>query len=336
VADSDCRGKILVASMGGTIATLPDADGLRVSKLTAADIVGSLPGTGHFPPIVTRDVSVMSSRAITPSHMLDLAQVIRDSLRGRCRGVVVMHGTDTMEETAYALDLMVPRECPLILTGAIRPPDQPGADGMANLYAALTAAAEPALAQYGPVIVFADEIHLARLASKAHTSRTAAFRSLGAGPIGWITERRVHLLTGPPAPEYLGRPATLNARVELILVVAGSDDALLRAAARISQGIVLAGTGGGHVTPSMVEAVQDALDAGVTVVLASRTGSGPVLSGTYGGPGSETDLLKRGVISAGTLQPIKARLRLMVGLSLGLAARDLFPASTTHAPLMPR
>lgn len=325
-ATESVRGRILVASMGGTIANQLDTRGHRTPQLSAGDIVSMLPDLARLPALVAKDVTTISSSAITPGHMHHLAGVIRSGVEDGCRGVVVTHGTDTIEETAYALALLVPRDIPIVLTGAMRPPDQPGADGLANFSAALIAAADARLGGYGPVVVFQDEIHLARLVTKAHTSAVAPFRSPGIGPVGWISEARVSLAVGAPAEEYLGYPGAIDKRVELIEVVSGSDGLFVEAAAAVSDGIVLAGTGGGHTPPTMVDSIQRAVDSGVAVILASRTGSGRVLERTYSGPGSESDLLERGLVSAGTLQPIKARLRLLVGLSLGLAPTSLFPS----------
>jgi L-asparaginase len=318
-------GRILVAAMGGTIVSRAGADGLHAPTLSVSDVVHTAVGTATNDDIDVLDVAKVQSPAIRPEHMLQLAMAVNAAVEDGYAGVVVTHGTDTLEETAYALALMLPPLVPVVVTGSMRSADQPGADGPANLRSALTAARDQRLGSFGPLVAFQDELHMARWATKAHTSGVAAFASPGLGPVAWISEDEVHLVAGnPPWDEYLGQPPRLNAKVELIEVVAGMDGDLLEAAAGWADGIVLAGTGGGHVPPSMVDGISRAIDSGVAVVIASRTGAGPVLRDTYGGPGSEADLRQRGVISAGTLQPRKARMRLMVALSMGLEATSSF------------
>jgi L-asparaginase len=318
-------GSLVLVSMGGTIATRAGVDGLRHVALSGEALaagIGELVGGVN---VEFRDVARLPSRAIGPQHMLHLAETLQAAIDEGCRGIVVTQGTDTMEETAYALALMLPDRVPVAITGAMRPSDQLGADGPANISAAFIAALDARLAPFGPLLAFQEELHLARWVSKRHTSGSAPFRSPGLGPVGWIAEGRVHLLAAPPPHrEFLGRPSTINVRVELIEVAAGADGLLVEAAATVSDGIIIAGTGGGHVPPQMIDAITGALERGVVVVLASRTGVGPVLTSTYGGPGSESDLINRGAISAGTLQPLKARLRLMVALSLGMEPRSCF------------
>jgi L-asparaginase len=258
---------------------------------------------------------------MTPALMLKIAQTIEATHHD---GVVVLHGTDTMEETAYALALMTSWSRPVVLTGAMRLPQQPGADGPANLLAAVTAATTPALAALGPVLVAHDEIHLARHVAKVHTSRVAAFASPSFGPVGSVTEGRVRLAITAALDDRLGLPLQMSRRVELVWTYAGAGGHLLDAA-RGAQGVVLAGTGGGHLPEPMVRAVERLRNDSVSVVIASRTGSGPVLEASYAGQGSESDLRRMGVLSAGTLGPLKARLRLHVALELDLNPATVFP-----------
>jgi L-asparaginase len=269
----------------------------------------------------------MHGAAIGPSHVWELAQAIQDEVRDGASGVVVTHGTDTLEETAYGLSLLLEREVPVVLTGAMRGIDVPGSDGPANLAAALGTAADPRLAAFGPVVVFQDEVHSALWVSKVHTSRVAPFASPSAGPVGHIAEGRVHLVSAPPAactPLRLFSPP--SARVELLWAVSGGDGLLVDLLARAADGIVVAGTGGGHVSPGLADSLLAYVASGRPAVLASRCGNGPILRDTYGGPGSERRLLTGGVVAAGQLSPVKARLRLLYGISAGLTATQLFPA----------
>ncbi len=319
------RPRVLVAAMGGTISAAPDIQGRNVPTRSAARILNAVPGAEEVAEVIAVDVGRTSSRAIGPADMCRLTHEIESRARKGYDGVVVTHGTDTMEETAYALALMLDLEVPVVVTGAMRLPHDAGADGPANLLAALRAAVAPEVASLGPVVVIQDEIHLARAVVKFHTSRVAAFSSPGFGPAGYVSEGRVYLNSLPTGSDYLGLPGKLDGRVELIWVAAGADGLLVDAAASVAQGLVIAGTGGGHVPPPMADSLRTAVERGLPVVLASRTGSGPLLESTYGGAGSENHLREIGVLSAGMISPLKARLRLMVGLALGKDVTEIFP-----------
>lgn len=312
---------VSVLGMGGTIATVPHEDGARTGR-GAGDLVAGLPlGVD----VRARDVRKVSSRSVTPGDMWALAAAVREELDGGADGVVVSHGTDTLEETAYALALLVEPTAPVVLTGAMRAGHLLGADGPANLAAAVATAADPRLAAYGPVVVFQDEIHVARLVTKAHSTRVAPFTSPAAGPVGFVSEGRVELLLGPPpVRDLLPRTAPPTAQVELVWAATGSGVALVDAVAGRVDGLVMAGTGGGHLSTPLTEAVERAIAAGTPVVLASRCADGPQLHDTYGGVGSERYLFAAGLLPAGILSPVKARLRLLFGLSAGIAAADLF------------
>lgn len=318
--------RVLVAALGGTISAAPDAQGRNVPVRNAADLVDIVPGAEEVAEVTAVDVDRISSRAIGPADMCRLAHEIEARTREGCDGVVVTHGTDTMEETAYALALMLDLGVPVVITGAMRLPHEAGTDGPANLLAALQTSVTAEVASLGPVVMMHDEIHLARTAVKAHTSRVAAFTSPGFGPAGYVSEGRVYLNSLPTGSDYLGLPGELDGRVELIWVAAGADGLLVDAAASAAQGLVIAGTGGGHVPPQIADSLHAAVERGLPVVLASRTGSGPLLGNTYGGAGSETHLREIGVQSAGMISPLKARLRLMVGLALGKEVVEIFPA----------
>ena len=319
------RPRVQVIALGGTISATSDERGYGVPVRDASDIVASVPEAGEIAEISAADVKQVSSRAITPADMCSLAHEIYAAVGEGCDGVVVTHGTDTMEETAYALALQLDVGVPVVLTGAMRLAHEAGADGPANLIAALRVAATPEAAALGPVIVMHDEIHTARWVTKVHTSRVAAFSSPGFGPVGYVAEGNVHLHARRTGRDYLGVPDRLDKRVEIIWVSAGVDGLLVDAAASAAQGLVIAGTGGGHVPPAMTESLRAAVERGLPVVLASRCISGPVLEATYGGVGSETYLRAIGLHSVGALAPLKARLRLLTALALGKSAAEVFP-----------
>jgi L-asparaginase len=272
------------------------------------------------------DFRSVSSSALTLDDVTGLAHLIHARTDTSTQGVLIVQGTDTMEETAWALASMLTAAMPIAITGAMRIPTHPSRDGDGNVLDALRVALHPDARGVGPVVVMAGEIHLARWVRKVETSGTHALQSPGFGPIGAIVEDQVHIWARSTREDYLGLPESLTARVEIVGVELGGDELPLLAAAQRSDGIVIAAAGGGHVPPRMADAIGSVISDGVPVVLASRTLGGRVLERTYNGPGSESDLIRRGVHPAGFLPPLKARVRLAVALSLGLPAANAFPA----------
>lgn len=315
--------RISLLATGGTISTKRGDAGATPALDARTLATTALRADGEV-EISTRNVSRMSSRSVTPTSMWELAQAVEEEIRGGSDGIVITHGTDTLEETAYALSLLVRTSVPVVLTGAMRVPGSPGEDGPANLAAAVVVAATPLVSSYGPVVVHQDEIHLARWVSKLHSTRVAAFGSPPAGPVGMVVEGRAVLFFGPRPSDRLRRSSAPDKRVELLWSVAGSDGLVVDAIKDRVDGIVVAGTGGGHVAPPLADALVKAAGEGVAVVLASRCASAQVLRKTYGGVGGEIHLLASGLVSAGSLSAAKARLRLIFGLSAGFSPTELF------------
>lgn len=319
---------ISLIATGGTISVEPPS----VRSQDHAGVEALAPPEQHRPEwidVVPRDALGLSSRQLTTDDLWALATTVADEIAAGRDGVVVTHGTDTLEETAYALALLVDTPVPVVLTGAMRSPHLSGPDGPANVRAALAAAADPRLARYGPTVVFQDEVHVARLVTKMHSTRVAAFGSPSAGPVGFVAEDRLELLLGPtPDSELLPSSRPPAARVGLIQAATGIDgsvaDALSTAEGPVD-GIVVAALGAGHVSPSLGASLARLAQAGTPVVVTSRCPDGAVLSETYGGAGSEMDLRRSGLHFAGTLSAPKARLRLLFGLSAGIPVDELFP-----------
>jgi L-asparaginase len=315
-------------AFGGTIASVRRPGAAEVTPtLSGAELVESLPELAEVAEIDVREFPPIASFAVTVPDMVALAHAAAEAFAEGREGVVISHGTDTIEETAYALALMLPRGRPIVVTGAMRNPTMPGADGPANMIAAFLVAASPLAAGLGPLVVLNDELHAARFVTKSHTLRVSTMASPGAGPLGEIAERRVDVWWHPAWEDYLGLPESVDGvEVELVRLAAGVSDALLRAAVeRRPAGIVVEGTGGGHMPPTLLPLLDEAVTSGIPVVVASRAASGPNLEHTYRMPGSETDLTDRGAILAGALSGQKARLRLLIGLALGRDPRELFP-----------
>jgi L-asparaginase len=223
---------------------------------------------------------------------------------------VVIQGTDTIEESAFLLDLLVDSDKPVVVTGAMRGADAPGADGPANLLSAAIVAACPESRGLGTLAVLNYDIHAARFVQKSHTALPSAFLSPLVGPIGTLIERQprfyVRVKRNPTLPAAEGPPAP----VALIKAAMGDDGRLFGSLPGLGYaGVVIEGMGAGHVPADVAPIVGD-LAAKIPVVLASRAMTGHVFTRTYGYPGSEIDLIQRGVVPAGCLSGLKARLLL--------------------------
>ncbi|SCW71404.1 asparaginase [Ancylobacter rudongensis] len=311
--------RLLVLSLGGTITMTAGAGGGISPTLGAAELVAAVPGLGELAQIEARSPLKVGSASLTLENIAAVAAEIRAGFAQGFDGALVIQGTDTIEETAFALDLLVGDERPVVVVGAMRGPQQPGADGPANLLAAALVATSEAARGLGTLVVMNDEIHAARFVRKAHTALTSAFVSEMAGPLGLVAEGRVRLLARVARPALPTLEAGLAALppVALLKIAMGDDGRVLRAVPGLGfAGLVIEGAGAGHVPGVMAESLGE-VAAHMPVVLASRTLAGPVFERTYAYPGSEIDLLARGALSAGLLTGVKARLLLTLALAAG-------------------
>src|SRR4051812_37213426 len=309
-----------VFGTGGTIASIGDETDPGEPRLSIADLAGVLPGLDNIADLYFVGFRQVPSVELTLRDVAILAKRLRTALRRGAAGFVITQGTDTLEESAYALDLLWDSDVPIVLTGAMRLANAPGADGPANLLNAVRVAVDPAARGLGTVVVFNDEIHAAQFVRKTHTSNPAAFRSPGAGPLGAVSEGVVHVWARPERRTIPGGiPSGLpQPPVALIRLAIGDDGRLLRSLVGHGfRGLVIEGLGGGHV-PAKVTKPLGQLAREIPVVLASRVASGWVLASTYGFPGSETDLDRRGLINAGPLDGLKARVLLSLLLMAGI------------------
>jgi L-asparaginase len=324
--------RVLVVGLGGTIAmTRADTGGVAPS-LSAQQLVDAVPGLAGTG--VELDVLTFRNRpgaSVTMDDLTALMPVIAEHLEAGAAGAVITQGTDTIEESAYVLDLLHAGPQPVVVTGAMRNPTLAGADGPANLLAAITVAASPAARDLGCVVVLADEIHAAGRVRKTHSTSVATFSSPNGGPLGYLVEGRPQIVNRRTHRYSLPMPSA-SPNVGLYTATLGDDGSLLAAVARQVDGLVVAGFGVGHVPESWLPMLTEAA-ALIPVVLASRTGSGPVLTGTYGFPGSERDLVGRGLIPCGFLHPYKARVLLHLALAAGTSHRQIaavFTASGSY------
>jgi L-asparaginase len=311
------RPRIAVFSLGGTIAMSARAASGVVPGLDAGDLLAAVPEAGSIGEIEAVAVRRAPSVDLQFADVAELAAAIARARAEGIDGAVVTQGTDTLEESAFLLDLLLEPGAPVVVTGAMRNPTLPGADGAANLLAALRTAACPAAAGAGVLVVLNDEIHAARWVRKAHAHRPSAFASPSVGPVGWIVEERVRLALRPvralPVLPWRGEPPF----VPILAVGLGSGPRDVEALAQAKPaGLVIAAAGAGHVPSTAVEALAR-LAEDIPVVFASRTGAGETCRTTYAYPGSESDLLNRGLIGAGALDPLKARILLVLLLADG-------------------
>ncbi len=294
--------------------TAGEAGGATPS-LTGRQLVDAVPGLAETG--IDLDVLTFRSKpgaSLTIADLTGLVGEIKARLAGSISGVVVTQGTDTIEETAYVLDLLHAGPQPIVVTGAMRNPGRAGADGPANLLAAIRVAASAAARDLGCLVVLADEIHAARRVRKSHSTSVATFVSPNGGPLGYVVEGRAVVVNRLGGRYTLPLPGDRMPRVGLYTATFGDDGALLNTIIGGVDGLVVAGFGVGHVPEPWLPTLTEA-SARIPIVLASRTGSGPVLAGTYGFPGSERDLIGRGLIPAGLLGPYKARILLLLALA---------------------
>lgn len=313
---------VAVYSLGGTIAMTPKPDGSVAPALTASELMAAVPDLAETGiEVEIHDFRQLPGASLTFADLDQLVAAFSKQVANSTDGIVITQGTDTIEETSYYVDLRYSGDAPVVVTGAMRNPSMAGADGPANILSALRVAAAKQSRGRGCLVAFADEIHEARRVYKAHSTSIGAFSSFP-GPSGYVAEGDVRFHGPTQRGIVVGIEPDRHARTAIVMAVLGDDGETLQAVGEKVDGLVIAAFGAGHVPAVWVPTLAELADR-MPVVLASRTGAGPVLSRTYGFPGSESDLLARGLISAGTLPPVKARILLHLLLTAGLHRTDI-------------
>lgn len=295
---------IRILGTGGTIASHTAGAGGLVATEHAAELIGTL---SRRHTVTVQDLTISGSYRLQLSDLRMIAQAAQHAvLDSTVDGVVITHGTDTMEETAFLLDLVHASPKPVVFTGAQQPADSPTPDGPRNLEEAVAAAASPELRGSGVLVSFAGLVRSAR--GLYRVSTTAADPFAGTEVAHFLGDS-VHVTAVPVRPAPLPMPTEEfdTMRVEIIACAVGTDTALFSHAVHAgAHAVILAGLGMGNAGPGFTEAVQDAVRAGCPVVLSSRVPHGPVIPAYAGGGG--LDLVSAGAISAGDLKPPQARI----------------------------
>ncbi|MEV6238004.1 asparaginase [Lentzea sp. NPDC051838] len=305
------ESRVAVASLGGTI-TMTGSGGVAPT-LGAKDLVGGLE-VGEIATLAT-----IPGASLTFTTLLEAFDWADKQVSQGAVGVVIIQGTDTLEETAYFFDCLWPHEEPVVVTGAMRHPGLPGPDGPANLAAAVAVASAPNSRGRGSLLVLNDEVHAARWVRKAHSSLPSAFESFP-GPLGLVIEGAPQYFHPAYQLPALTRP--LDAPAVPLIEATLDDDGSILDWLNV-KGAVVAATGVGHVSVGMAEAISRAQ---FPVVVATRTGAGTTFRNTYGFVGSESDLIKRGAVMAGWLCPRKARVLLRLAIGAMASIEDVFAA----------
>lgn len=315
---------IVILFTGGTIAMRNDpiAGGARPA-LTAAEIMQATRGIEGRTAVETEEWGHFPGPHMTVERMWALRHRIAHHLaRPEVTGVVVTHGTDTLEESAYLAARSLDSGKPVVFTGAMRTQSDLGWDGPANLFEAVRVADTPASAGMGVMVVLSGQIFAALDVTKSNTQLLDAFESPGVGPIGYLDEGEVVFVRElPPAPPCLA-PVAPATPVDVFFAVAGCDSRLLDAARGEARGAVIAAMGRGNVPPEMVPGIGRYIDDGKPVVITSRTGGGRV-GHTYAYPGGGRTLENLGAIMAGARRPQQARIDLMLALGSGFGDASL-------------
>lgn len=302
---------------GGTISMEVDqVVGAAIPVRSGEQILASAPGLDRYASFGINNFAKLPGPHMTPPLMLELAGMVRELLESdETTGAVITHGTDTLEETAYFLDLVHEFEKPVAFVGAMRNASELGWDGPPNLIAAVRTVVDPATRGLGVLVVMNDVINAAAEATKTHTESIDTFESPDYGPIGVVDKDRVMITRRPLTRTVIPAPGGHLPDVALVKMAAGMDGRMVRAAVSTgAEGLVIEALGRGNVPPETLPAIREAIAAGLPVVVASRCLRGRVLD-TYGYPGGGHELKEMGCLFAGSLPGQKARIRLMLALA---------------------
>lgn len=313
---------IRLVCTGGTISMQPDAEaGGFVPALGGDALVQLAGGDASLGELAVEDWERLPGSHLDPGRMWALREHIAElASRRDADGIVVAHGTDTLEETAYVLARTMPRDAvPVVITGAMRTAGSDEWDGTRNLRDAVRVARHPAARGRGPLVVFAGRIFRAGTVAKVHTTALDAFATPHADAAGDVTERGI-TFGGAPLPtaaEPLVPRRGMDPRVAVVTLITGDGGELIDAARETSEGLVIEGFGAGNVPPGSVPALERCREDGKPVVLATRCAAG-LVTPEYGFRGGGAALVALGLVPAGPRTTAQARLELILCISAGV------------------
>lgn len=311
--------KILILHTGGTIAMQEDEHGVHpteINPLSEIDLAVAEDVT-----LTTEAIFNLPSPHITPVEMLTLAERIKKAAAENFSGVVITHGTDTLEETAYFLDATVGDLMPIVVTGAMRSSNELGSDGVYNLLSAIRVVTTSAAKNKGVLVVMNDEIHSAQFVTKTHTTNVATFRSPTFGPVGVLTKNDVLFFQAPLSFERLNINSVAG-QVPIFKAYAGMTSSFFEMidASRLS-GLVIEALGAGNLPPQTLPALKKIIATGVPVVLVSRCFNG-IAEPVYDYSGGGVELAQLGVIFCQGINAQKARLKLLIALNSDMSSDE--------------
>lgn len=316
---AQAKPKIMILATGGTIAGAQASTaeaGYKSGSFSVDDLIKAVPQLKDLADISGEQVANIGSQTMNHEVWLKLAKRVNEVLKGDTDGVAITHGTDTMEETAFFLSLVVKSDKPVVLVGSMRPATAIGADGPANLYDAVALAANPEAKGRGPLVILNDEIHYAREAQKTNTTALDTFKSPNRGRAGVMNTGKAYFFSTNTMVHTTKSEFSVDGKgvkdlpwVEVVYSYANfGRDTIDFLVGKGVKGIVLAGVGDGNSTDTAIAALEEAAKKGVAVVRSSRTGSGLVVRNV------EVNDDKLGFITSMELNPQKARILLMLGL----------------------
>lgn len=316
--------KVVLLTTGGTIASKRNSSGKLASGVMTGEELAAFCGLPNNINVIIDSIFQIPSKHMTFERLLALESRINTYFeQGDVDGIVVTHGTDSLEETAYFLDLTVPSDKTIVVTGSQHAVEEAGSDAFVNLRDAVFAACDESLRGAGTVVVFNERIYPAKYVKKEHASNVQGFHAFGYGHLGIIDNDEIYVYQKPCRREHYPL-VSIPPRVDIIKSYLGADGVFVRAACEAgAKGIILEGAGRGQVAPKMVEAIADAARQGVAVVITTSAEEGAVYP-TYDYRGSTNDLMQRGVILGKDYDSKKARIKLAVLLASG--CRDLAAA----------
>ena len=320
---------VVFIATGGTIAMKIDpVKHAPVPAISGQDLLATVPEVSKYATVEVKNVSNVPSDYMDPTRWTALTGEVNTAMkRDEVSGVVISHGTDTLEETAFWLDLTVDSDKPVVLIGAQRNASEPDFDGPRNLLNAVRIAVDPQSKGKGAMLAMNSQINAAREVTKTHTSSVETFKSGDFGFLGIVDFDRIVYSRSPLRRQHVAIKTERMPYVEIVSMYGGADGYLIKAALdHGAKGLVIQGLGWGNVNQPMFAAIKDAIAKGMPVVITSRVPNGRVLP-NYGWDGGGKTLVEAGVVMGDDLSPQKARILLMLLLQDGVIGQKNLQAA---------